>query len=140
MSDLWLSLNSYVVNAVWQIPLMFAAGWCLSRWLKPAGPELQHRVWVLVLIVSTLAPAIPIFLPYFAQPASSANRNVPSPAISASLGDRYLPHVSSDIVLTPTAIYFISGLYIASLLVFSIRLCGRSAAHPLSSATRARRQ
>jgi len=125
MSDLLLSVTSYVVNAMWQLPLMLAAGWCLSRWLKPTGPDLQHRVWVLVLIVSTLAPAIPIFRPYFAQPSSSAHRNVPSPAISASLGDRYLPVISSDIVLTPTAIYFISGLYIASLLVFSIRLCGQ---------------
>jgi beta-lactamase regulating signal transducer with metallopeptidase domain len=123
MSDLLLWLTSYVVNAMWQLPLMLAAGWCLSRWLKPTGPDLQHRVWVLVLIVSTLAPVIPIFRSYFAQPSSSANRNVPSHVISASLGDR--PVISSDIVLTPTAIYFISGLYIASLLVFSIRLCGQ---------------
>ena len=32
MSDLLLSLTSYVVNAMWQLPLVFAAGWCLSQW------------------------------------------------------------------------------------------------------------
>src|SRR5215472_9786195 len=117
MSNLLLSLTSYVVNAMWQLPLMFAAGWCLSRWLKPTGPELQHRVWIVVLIVATLAPATPIFQPYFAQQASSANSNVPSPAMSTSLADRDLPFISSDIVLTPTAIYFITGFYIASLLL-----------------------
>ncbi len=124
MSNVLLSLTSYVVNAMWQLPLMFAAGWCLAKWLKPAGPELQHRIWIVVLIVSTLSPATPSFRLYFAQPASSANSNVPSPGIT-SLGARYLPLISSDIVLTPTAIYFISGLYIASLLLFSIRLCGQ---------------
>jgi beta-lactamase regulating signal transducer with metallopeptidase domain len=123
MNNLLLSLTSYVVNAMWQLPLMFAAGWCLSRWLKPTGPELQHRVWIVVLIVATLAPATPVFQPYFAQQASSANSNVPSPAMSASLTDRDLPLISSDIVLTPTAIYFIAGFYIAALLLFSIRLC-----------------
>jgi beta-lactamase regulating signal transducer with metallopeptidase domain len=125
MSNVLLSLTSYAVNAMWQLPLMFAAGWCLSRWLKLTGPELQHRVWIGVLILATLAPAIPIFQTQFAQQASSANSNVPSPAISSSLADRDLPLSSSNMVLTPTAIYFISGLYIASLLLFSIRLCGK---------------
>jgi len=123
MSHLLLSLTSYAVNAMWQLPLLFAAGWCLSKWLKATGPDLQQRVWIAVLIVSTLAPASPIFRSYFARPASSANSNVPSPAISVSLGARHLPLISSDLVLTPTAIYLISGLYIASLLLFSIRLC-----------------
>jgi hypothetical protein len=48
MSNLLLSLTSYVVNAMWQLPLMFAAGWCLSRWLRPTGPEVQHRIWIIV--------------------------------------------------------------------------------------------
>lgn len=125
MSNLLLSLTSYVVNVMWQLPLMFAAGWCLSRWLKPTGPELQHRVWIVVLIVATLAPATPIFQRYFAQQRSSANSRVPSPAMSASLANRDLPLISSKVVLTPIAIYFISGFYIASVLLFSIRLCGQ---------------
>jgi beta-lactamase regulating signal transducer with metallopeptidase domain len=124
MSNLLLSLTSYVVNAMWQLPLLFAAGWCLSRLLKPAGPELQHRVWIAVLIVATLTPATPIFEPYFAEQASSANNNVP-PAMPVSLADRDLPFIGSGIVIAPTTIYIISGFYIASLLFFSIRLWGQ---------------
>jgi beta-lactamase regulating signal transducer with metallopeptidase domain len=87
---------------------------------RGTAQDLDHR-----LIVATLAPAIPIFQPYFAQQASSANTNVPSPAMSASRADRDLPLISSDIVLTPTAMHFITGFHIASLLLFSIRLCGQ---------------
>ena len=125
MSDGLLWLTSYVVNAMWQLPLMFAAGWCLSRWLKPTGPELQHRVWIAVLILATLTPATPNFQTYLAQQTASVNGNGPSPAVSTSLADRDLRLISSDMVLTPTLIYFISWLYIASLLFFSIRLCGQ---------------
>jgi beta-lactamase regulating signal transducer with metallopeptidase domain len=43
--------------------------------------------------------------------------------MSASFTSRDFPLISSDIVLTPTAIYFITGFYIAASLLFSTRLC-----------------
>ncbi|MCL4794981.1 MAG: M56 family metallopeptidase [Bryobacteraceae bacterium] len=125
MSNIPLSLTSYAINAVWQLPLLLAAGWCLSRWLKKAGPELQHRIWISVLVVAALAPAVPIFRSYFAQPASSANSNVPPPAMPSSLPGRGMELISPGIVLSPTAIHFISAFYVASLLLFSIRLCAQ---------------
>lgn len=123
MSDIPLSLTSYVINALWQLPLLFAAGWCLSRWLGQAGPELQHKLWIAVLIFAALAPAAPIFRSYFAQSALNANSLVSPSAMPTSLAGSEPPLFSTGIVLAPTVIYFAAGLYVASILFFLIRLC-----------------
>ncbi len=49
---------SYLVNSVWQIPLLFAAGWTAARALRGAGAQAEHRVWVSVLLLEALLPAI----------------------------------------------------------------------------------
>ncbi|HBY64673.1 MAG TPA: hypothetical protein DEH78_33045 [Solibacterales bacterium] len=102
---------------------MFAAGWCLSRWLRPVGPELQHRIWIAVLIVAALAPAAPMFRSYFAQQASTPDSSVPPAEMPASLTGRLLPPIGAGIVLPPTVIHVIAWLYGASLVFFLIRLC-----------------
>jgi hypothetical protein len=48
---------AYLVNSLWQIPLLFAAGWIAARALKRTGAAAQHRVWVTVLLLQTLLPA-----------------------------------------------------------------------------------
>ena len=41
---------SYLANALWQVPLLFAAGWLAARVLRRFGPAVEHRVWVSVLV------------------------------------------------------------------------------------------
>ncbi len=48
---------SYLLNSLWQVPLLFAAGWLAARALKPLGPAVEHRLWVAVLFSQTLLPA-----------------------------------------------------------------------------------
>ncbi len=48
---------TYLVNSVWQIPLLVAAGWLAARALRPLGPAAEHRVWVAVLLGEALMPA-----------------------------------------------------------------------------------
>jgi TonB family protein len=50
-------LLSYLANALWQIPLLFAAGWAAGRVLRLLGPAAEHLVWVSVLALQTLLPA-----------------------------------------------------------------------------------
>lgn len=46
----------YLLNSLWQIPLVFAAGW-IAAWLgKPIGPRMEHRVWVTALIAEVTLP------------------------------------------------------------------------------------
>jgi len=53
-------LLSYLVNALWQIPLLFAAGWLAARAARSLGPGAEHRVWVSALLLQALLPAASI--------------------------------------------------------------------------------
>ncbi len=48
---------SYLLNSMWQIPLLFVVGWCAARALRKAGAAAEHRVWVIVLLLQSLLPA-----------------------------------------------------------------------------------
>src|ERR1039457_1219716 len=48
---------SYLLNSLWQIPLLYAAGWVAARALRSAGPAAEHHAWVGVLLLQTLLPA-----------------------------------------------------------------------------------
>ena len=48
---------SYLANSLWQVPLLFAAGWLAARLAKPLGPAAEHRVWVAVLVLQCALPA-----------------------------------------------------------------------------------
>jgi TonB family protein len=54
-SEPWLL--SFLLNSLWQIPLLFAAGWIAARALRRLGPAAEHRVWVSVLLMASLLPA-----------------------------------------------------------------------------------
>ncbi len=53
--ELWL-LN-YVLNSLWQIPVVFVAAWSATRLGRSAGPRIEHRVWVSALVLETILPA-----------------------------------------------------------------------------------
>jgi bla regulator protein blaR1 len=61
MRDVEFWILSYLLNSLWQIPLLFAAGWLAARALRPAGAEAEHRVWVTTLTLQCLLPAGSIF-------------------------------------------------------------------------------
>ena len=48
---------SYLLNSLWQIPLLFAAGWVAARAMRRAGAAAEHHVWVGVLLLQSLLPA-----------------------------------------------------------------------------------
>ncbi len=57
MTTLESVLLSYVANALWQIPLLFAAGWLTTRILRGVGPAAEHRAWACVLLLQAFLPA-----------------------------------------------------------------------------------
>ena len=58
MTALESILLSYLANTLWQLPVLFAAGWLAARALRPLGPAAEHRVWVGVLLLQALLPAL----------------------------------------------------------------------------------
>jgi TonB family protein len=76
-------LLSYVFNALWQIPLVFAAAWIATRMLRRAHPRLEHRVWVAALLLEVTLPACDLrlgtlfsWLASFWQQGSAADGHV----------------------------------------------------------------
>jgi bla regulator protein blaR1 len=61
MRSLEFWILAYLLNSLWQVPLLFATGWLAARVLRPAGAQVEHRVWVLVLLLQSLLPACSIF-------------------------------------------------------------------------------
>jgi TonB family protein len=55
------ALNSwvleYLLNSLWQVPLVFLAGWLVARLVRRVGPSMEHRVWVSALLLEVVLPA-----------------------------------------------------------------------------------
>ncbi|MGA8042010.1 MAG: M56 family metallopeptidase [Terracidiphilus sp.] len=49
---------SYLLNSLWQVPLLFAAGLAAARTLRKVSIEAEHQTWVGVLVLQSLLPAL----------------------------------------------------------------------------------
>ena len=58
MTTLESMVLSYLANTLWQLPLLFAAGWLAARALRGLGSAAEHRVWVSVLLLQAMLPAV----------------------------------------------------------------------------------
>jgi len=47
---------TYLLNSLWQIPLVFCAAWIAARLARTAGPRMEHRIWVGALLLEVLLP------------------------------------------------------------------------------------
>jgi len=60
MQSLSNFLVVYVLNAVWQVPLLVVATVCAVRLLRSARAVVIHRVWVGCLLLAVVLPATPM--------------------------------------------------------------------------------
>jgi len=60
MQSLESQLLTYVLNSLWQVPVIFAAAWLAVRAARRSGPSMEHRVWVSALALEVLLPACSI--------------------------------------------------------------------------------
>jgi len=51
------AILSYLLNSLWQVPMLFAVGWIAARLLRTIGAAAEHRAWVYVLALQALLPA-----------------------------------------------------------------------------------
>ena len=61
MRSLEFWILAYLLNSLWQAPLLFAAAWLAARALRSLGAAMEHRVWVIALLLQSLLPALSIF-------------------------------------------------------------------------------
>src|ERR1700729_876305 len=49
---------TYLLNSLWQVPLLFVAGWAVARAVRQLGAAAEHRVWVTTLLLQSALPAL----------------------------------------------------------------------------------
>jgi TonB family protein len=128
--ETWL-LN-YAVNALWQVPIVFAAAWLAARASRRAGPAFQHRLWATALVAEALLPACsarPLHslraLLYFRALLYSllplTHTSVPQSAqVTVVMGPA---HAEGGLQLAPALLAAVVLLYVGSLVYFAARLC-----------------
>jgi TonB family protein len=50
-------LLGYLLNSLWQVPLIFAVAWLVARLVNRVDPRMEHRVWVSALLLQAVLPA-----------------------------------------------------------------------------------
>lgn len=83
MSTLEFWMLSYLVNSLWQVPLLFATGWVAARLLRPVGAAMEHIAWVTVLLLQVLVPACSTLSPGWAAALFSMLGGMPAHTASS---------------------------------------------------------
>jgi len=116
-------LLGYLLNSLWQAPLLFAAAWLLSRAVRRTGPAIEHRIWAAALILEAVLPAC-IFNPrtllqlFQRQPAPTPHAT----GITTTIGTGY---VHGALRLQPTLLNALTLAYLAVMLFLAARLAWR---------------
>lgn len=51
---------AYLVNSLWQVPLVFLGAWLAARLAMRIGAGAEHRIWVCALLAEIALPACPV--------------------------------------------------------------------------------
>lgn len=114
---------TYLLNAMWQIPLVFAAAWFSARLLGRVGARAEHRMWVGALMAAVVLPACHLHLAgLFSRVGAGAGGNVTTHvsltgAASGVSGAMRLPVWAVDAVL---AVYGCVLLFFAARLLWGV--------------------
>jgi len=124
MHTLESSLLTYALNALWQIPLIFAAAWVAARASRRAGPAFQHALWTTALFAEVFLPAISARPAQILQAILRAlpfrHAGVPQTEhITITMGT---PHAAVGFHLPPALLTTAALLYLTALAFFAIRL------------------
>jgi beta-lactamase regulating signal transducer with metallopeptidase domain len=122
--EAWL-LN-YAVNALWQVPIVFAAAWIAARASRRAGPAFQHALWTSALVAEVLLPACSArpdqaFQTLLHRLTSFRQSNVvQDPHVTVTMGPA---HAAAGFHLLPTLLAAAALFYLGALAYFATRLC-----------------
>jgi TonB family protein len=62
-------LLTYLLNSLWQVPLLFLAALAAARLVRPMHPRVEHRIWVGALLLQVLLPLCHLHLNELGQQA-----------------------------------------------------------------------
>jgi len=122
-------LLTYLLNALWQVPLVFLAASIAARLARPAGPRMEHRVWVAALLLEPVLPlcnfqlnelgrqawALALWFQHGAAGTGHARVILGDGTASAVA----LPRYTAEALLAVAAAYLLCVLYFAGRLAWS---------------------
>ena len=124
MRELESWVLGYLVNSLWQVPVVFAAAWVAARMARRVSARAEHRVWVAALLLEVVLPACSVRLSELVRAvwgmlrwgAGAAGGDV---RVAVGAG-----HTVGSGVLQPPAVLLagVAVLYGSSLLYFAGRL------------------
>jgi TonB family protein len=124
VAETWLL--TYLLNALWQVPLVFAAAWVAARAAGRNDPALSHRIWVAAILLQVILPACsfhPIALlqacSHFVLQSFANKPTLQAATVSVAVG----PVQTHAGLHTPPALLDAAGLlYLVVMLYFAFRL------------------
>jgi len=126
MSNIESWVLGYLLNSMWQVPVIFAAGWIAARLVRRSGPRMEHQVWVGALMLEAVLPACSFRLGEILQRVwelalRSAGQHAPGGEVRVVIGSGATT-VSGVLRLPATVLAAIAVAYGCSLLYFAGRL------------------
>jgi len=126
MTTLESILLTVLANALWQLPLLFAAGWLAARALRSLGPAAEHRVWVSVLLLQALLPvasAVPwnTLRALLNLAAAPLNKGEPHVTVVVGPGTAYgNPHFPAWLLVALAVVYAAFTAFLATRFVWRL--------------------
>ena len=124
MTHLELITLNYLLNALWQVPVLFLVATLAARLTRSAGPQIEHRIWVVALILEVTLPACSfapalrdLFLSFFQH--SSGHVTAQTTILNASAVESN-SHLAATIASAALIVYFFTLLYFAVRLLYRL--------------------
>ena len=112
-------LLSFLLNSIWQVPLLLVAGLLAARLVRRAGPLEEHRVWVGTLLCQAVLPAASL-LPWerlhFAWPWHLDPAAVRQASVSVQMG----AGTGLGTLLLPSALMTAVAMTYAGIIVYAV--------------------
>jgi TonB family protein len=121
---------AYLLNSLWQVPMVFCAALAAARLARQAGPRMEHRVWVGALLLEAILPLCNLHLSELWQQAwglallflhpGAANGQTRIILGAGSASKVALPWHSAEVLAAVAVAYLCGLLYFAGRLGWGV--------------------
>lgn len=121
MTHLELRLLNYLLNSIWQVPLIFLVATLAARLTRAAGPHIEHRIWVTAIILEAILPACALrgtFVSLFQHNSGHVTTQVT--ILNATTPHPGNPHLVLIIDLVALIAYIAASIYFAARLLYRL--------------------
>ena len=121
MNSFESQILSWLLNSLWQVPLIFATAWVAAWLVRPVGPRMEHRVWVGAIVCEVLVPFVSLL------PLDGVRFRFPWDAHSAVFSDGSVSILMSGgtpspaMHLPPAVFSIATGAYVVIACYFALR-------------------